>query len=180
MRCFIILGGREYYGPTAERDAVVVKKLAIRLFEQYGNSVRIITGGAEGITDDFCVAWQEAGGKHICWIKMGSKEESFLDVLGDMKRVCCAIAIQGGAGTRHKLLELKEKDVPIVCFKGSGGAAGAFEEEEVATETDPNANVNDIVEAICKEVQRKERKYEWGFSLEEMERHYAYMGIAGK
>jgi hypothetical protein len=186
MRCFIVIGGREYYGPTAERDASIVQRLARRLFEHYGNTIRIVTAGTDGIPDDFCTAWKQAGGKHICWVKM-SDEELFLDVLGDMKHVICAIAVQGGKGTAEKLQKLEQKGVPIVSFWGSGGAAGgkiSFGEYTFQKKipgalcfTDPWSNVNDITEEFFNQVYARSTDY---LPLEQLVDRYYYMGILEK
>ena len=182
MRCFIIIGGHEYYGRTAERDAAVVQKLAKRLFEHYGNNVRIITAGTNGITDDFCTAWKAAGGRHICWVKMS--EGCFLDVLGDMRHVDCAIAVQGGKGTAEKLQKLEQKGVPIVSFWGSGGAAGGkisfkeytFQKEMpgVLSSSDPDFSSNDIAEAFFEQVREQSRDY---IPFEEIMNRYYFQGI---
>jgi hypothetical protein len=144
MRARLFIGGgQDYHGPTAERDKAVVPLVARYLFDMYGNSIEIITGGMPGIPEDFALAWSKAGGQHVLCVVSSDREEEYLrrqlpfnhQIIGEtlekrriaifkLPRLKCAIFIQGGKYSTHEMKLLDENKVPIVPFWGSGGAAG--------------------------------------------------------
>ena len=143
MQRLFIGGGMAYYGPTAERDKLVVKALAKHLFNKLGNSVEIITGGTAGIPEDFALEWMAIGGKHVLCVVSDEYEKEYLSrqlpfqhvIVGksqEARRIAvtkfenikCAIFIQGGKFSTHEMILFDQNKVPIVPFVGSGGAAG--------------------------------------------------------
>jgi len=179
LKKLIIVGGQSYMGPTAERDKNVVIQTAKELFSSVGNSFMIITGGMPGIPDDFAHAWREVGGKHIQCIVSSEHEDNFklrntgFDykvagrsqlkrrlALSQLEGVFKVLVIQGGKYTTHELQLFEEKNVPIVAFWGSGGAAGgacpydngytykAKPDSNLLCSTDPD----ELVERIAREL----------------------------
>jgi len=137
-------GGQDYWGETAERDKHVIEGVAVHLFNQLGNSVEIVTGGMQGIPNDFAVAWTRVGGRHVLCVVSSEHEEAFLQtkpcafkhiILGEtqtqrrlsltkLERIKCALFIQGGKFSTHEMQLFEERQIPIVTHWGSGGAAG--------------------------------------------------------
>jgi hypothetical protein len=136
-------GGQDYWGPTSERDRLVVQQTARELFSLCGNSVEIVTGGMPGIPQDFGEAWIKAGGKHVLCVLSTQAEQNFLLggypfkhivvcttqrdrrlALVKLPRIVCALFVQGGKYTTHELQLFGEAGIPIVSFWGSGGASG--------------------------------------------------------
>lgn len=143
MKRVFIGGGQEYHGETAERDKAVVALTAAYLFNRVGNDVEIVTGGMQGIPDDFAHAWHKAGGKHVLCVVSSEHEERYLarklpfkhviaGVSQEARRlavtrlpgIVCAIFVQGGKYSTHEMKLLDEANVPIVSYWGSGEAAG--------------------------------------------------------
>lgn len=140
---FFIGGGMAYYGPTAERDKKVVKFLAHNMFNLFGNSIEIVTGGTAGIPEEFALEWNSIGGKHVLSVVSSEYEEEYLSrnlpfkhiIVGKsqearriavtkLENIKCAIFIQGGKFSTHEMILFNQNKVQIVPFVGSGGAAG--------------------------------------------------------
>ncbi len=136
-------GGQEYYGPTADRDRIIVREVAVQLFSRIGNNVEIVTGGMPGIPEDFALEWSKCGGKHVLCVVSSEHLNKYLErklpfehlVQGDsqlerrlavtkLPGISAAFFVQGGQYSTHEMLLFKENKVPIVTFWGSGGAAG--------------------------------------------------------
>lgn len=64
----LVGGGQDYYGPTSERDKQVVRLIAKKLFNRFGNTIEIITGGMPGIPMDFVKTWIAEGGTRVRFI----------------------------------------------------------------------------------------------------------------
>jgi len=136
-------GGQAYYGPTAERDKAVVKSLAKILASMVGDTVEVVTGGMPGIPDDFAAAWTAAGGSRVlcvvsseheaefrarnlpyACVVAGKNQEARRLAVTRLEGLRAALFVQGGKYSTHEMRLLSERDVPIVAFHGSGGAAG--------------------------------------------------------
>jgi hypothetical protein len=142
-------GGQAYYGPTAERDKRVVKRVAEILAVAMGDRVEVVTGGMPGIPDEFAAAWTAAGGSQVLCVVSSEHEPAFRErnlpyacmVAGEtqtarrlavtkLEGLKAALFIQGGKYSTHEMRLLGERGIPIVAFHGSGGAAGGGEPYE--------------------------------------------------
>lgn len=136
-------GGQAYHGPTAERDAAVVKEVAKSLAFAVGDRIEIVTGGMPGIPDDFAAAWWAAGGRRVlcvvssehegayharnlpyAWVVAGASQEARRLAVTKLPGLCAAFFVQGGKYSTHEMKLLQEAGVIIVAHHGSGGAAG--------------------------------------------------------
>lgn len=148
MRLFVG-GGQAYWGPTAKRDELVVKRLAQMLAVSLGKRVEVVTGGMPGIPDDFLSSWHAAGGSKPLCVVSNEHEETFRArnlpyaclvagatqtarrlAVTQLEGLKCALFVQGGKYSTHEMRLLSERGVPIVAFHGSGGAAGGGEPYE--------------------------------------------------
>jgi len=156
----LIIGGKEYYGETAERDADVVMKSAVFLFNCVGDSIEIVTSGLPGIAEDFLKSWIKAGGKHFSYFTFSTEEEEANKSKENIKVV---VSFQGGANTTRLLKFFSEQRVPIISFWGSGGASGGTQpyngyvfdkkpKSALLCSTDADANPKEIAEEIAKEI----------------------------
>ncbi|MBX9636673.1 MAG: hypothetical protein K2Q45_03890 [Nitrosomonas sp.] len=157
-------GGQSYYGPTAERDKLVVQKTAQLLFSALGNSIEIVTGGTAGIPEDFALAWHKAGGLHVLCVVSLEYEQEYLFrslpfkhiIVGEtqlkrriavtkLEQIKSALFVQGGKFSTHEMKLLEECGVPLVTFWGSGGAAGGQQPYENYVYT--NKPVNPVLQS---------------------------------
>lgn len=182
MRLFVG-GGQDYYGPTSDRDKQVVLEVAEQLFESVGDSVEIVTGGMPGIPEDFAKAWK--GTKVLCVVS-SEQEEAFksrnlpfdMRVIGEsqlkrrlavtkLENIKCALFVQGGKYSTHELQLFSERpDVNVVCFTGSGGAAGGtqpyegwtydtkLQENSIISSNDPNLDPSKIAKEIVIQIKQ--------------------------
>lgn len=84
-------GGQQYYGATAKRDEVVVKRVAEMLALQMGDRVEVVTGGMPGIPDDFASAWTAAGGSRVLCVVSSEHEPAY-------SRAQSSLCLHGGWG----------------------------------------------------------------------------------
>ncbi len=140
----LVGGGQAYYGETAERDKLVVIAAARHLYELVGDNVEIITGGMPGIPHDFAMEWKRLGGTDITFViseevrdtlkevepgvmyaVMGKDQKERRIALTKIERIRVALFIQGGQYTTDEIIKCQERgDIDVICFSGSGGAAG--------------------------------------------------------
>jgi len=138
-------GGHDYYGPTAERDTLVVKDLAECLYsyaqDNYNLDIQIITGGTAGIPDEFASAYagrtldlvsseyldkykeRTKDKPRTYWVAGESQEKRRL-AFATNPDIHCALFIQGGQYTTHEIQIFLKNKREIVPFRGSGGASG--------------------------------------------------------
>ena len=179
MKRVAVIGGQDYYGPTAERDKKVVEKLA-ELLKESQPDLQIVTGGMPGIPEDFakasanvlCIVSEEqvaafesrnTGFPHIV---AGKTQLQRRLALTQMENIRCVLSIQGGKYTTHELQLFTERGVPIVTFWGSGGASGGQipydngwiltnkPASDIICSDNPDADVTVIAEALAAEVQK--------------------------
>lgn len=174
-----VVGGQEYYGETAKRDAEVTKLIGRNLSPK--RVAKVITGGMPGIPEDMAKEFQ---GKVLCVVSEPEKEKFIARDTGfefivagetqlkrrlfvtQMPEIACALVIQGGKYSTHELKLLQERGIPIVSFWGSGGAAGGgqpYEEWTFTTKpeqspllcsTDPQEDPKAIAQAILEEIYK--------------------------
>lgn len=171
-------GGQQYYGSTAQRDADVIKALATELCRTHGDKLEIVTGGMPGIPDDFAAAWWAAGGRRvlcvvssehrIAWeeralpyqcMVVGQTQEQRRLAVTRLEGLVCAFFAQGGQYSTHEMQLLGDRGVPIVAFRGSGGAAAgeqpykgwvysSTQSGDASDSTDPHTPAEDCAKAI--------------------------------
>jgi hypothetical protein len=145
-------GGQAYYGDTASRDEIVVKRVAELLAQNMGDEVEVVTGGMLGIPDDFAAAYTSVGGASpdqvLCVVSSeheaafrarnlpykcmvaGATQQARRLAVTTLPGLACALFVQGGKYSTHEMRLLQERGIPIVAFHGSGGAAGGGEPYE--------------------------------------------------
>jgi hypothetical protein len=177
-------GGQAYYGPTAQRDKLVVLSLA-RMLARSGAISRVITGGTEGVPDDFAHAFLASGGSEVLEIipevylgtykKRLTKGRKYV-VEGktmDERRmrifertdVNICLFVQGGQFTTHEMLLAQEKGLRTVSFVGSGGASGGqikfngkavlVDTKGLASSTDPLEDPHNIAKELLSAILGK-------------------------
>ena len=140
-------GGQDYYGPTAERDKEVVKRVAT-LLRKTQLPLQIVTGGTAGIPEDFA---RHFGGLRLSgtqtvvnviaaeyletykertrdypqsyWVAAETHEQRRV-ALANNPDIKVGLFIQGGQFTTHEIWLFQEKGKKLVVFSGSGGASG--------------------------------------------------------
>lgn len=137
----LVGGGQDYYGPTAERDKVVVS-ITASLLRAQDLSIQIVTGGTAGVPDDFARAYHPGPVVDIVsseyletykdrtkdrqrpyWVAGETQEKRRLAFLSNPD-IRVGLFIQGGQYTAHEIKLFQESGRPVVVFTGSGGACG--------------------------------------------------------